>query len=269
MRVHALFWLSLLLLACDKVPKEAGKHDMAGPEKPRRASRAGRPAGEEPVVTREQLLAQLQQARAIVNPEERNQAVAAAVWEAFDLDPELSREGFQELIDGSAEKNRLIQHFAMRLAEQNAEEALRWAASMASDEDKSLAYGNIAVVLAEKEPERAADLLSDSGIAGRDCEVAVVQVVQRWAAESPEKAAAWVARFDAGQARSAGLRAVVAAWTEKDPQAAMNWIDSLQDPTIRREAVTGMEQIMLDQPMDRQSEWLRLAPSGLRSDKGK
>lgn len=260
-RCYLVLWL--VLVACDKPPTAAGPPDR--PAAARRVSHGQRPATDEPPPSREQLREQMQRARQMSAPDERNQALAAAVWEALELDPELAREGFEQLIAGSAEKNRLIQHCALRLAEQNLDDAVQWAAARATEEEKSLAFGSIALVLADKEPAQAAQLLSDSGTAGREFDVAVVQVVQRWAAGSPAEAAAWVVQFDAGAARRDGLKAVVGIWVRADLPGVMTWLAAIPDPAVQQEAVSGMAQILVEQAPERQADWLRSAPPELRS----
>ena len=69
------------------------------------------------------------------------------------------------------------------------------------------------MIIAETDPQRAATLLSESGIAGRTFDVATVQVIQRWATQSQSRAAAWVALFPPGRGPRSGnqdrCRAVV------------------------------------------------------------
>ncbi len=261
-RVFQLLGLGLLLVACDK-PKKIAAEPAAQADGPR-VTKSNRPAPDELPKSRDQVRATLIKAEQISSPEERNRALAAAIWDALDLEPELAREGLQKLTAGSEEKNRLIQHFAMRLAEQNVEEAVQWAAALETDEEKSLAFGKIALVLSEKEPERAAHLLSDSGVVGREFDVAVVQVVQRWAAQSPVDAAAWVVSFDPGEARSAGLKETISVWARNDPQAAFTWIAAIQDQQIHQEAVAGMAGSLLEQPESVQTALLKLASPEIR-----
>lgn len=262
-RTLPLLCCALVLAACDKSKKSA--HELADePNKPR-VTKSHRSPPEVPLKPRDQLLAAFKQAEAMSAPEERNLALAAAIWDALELDPELARQGLQKLTAGSEEKNRLIQHFAMRLTEQNVDEAVQWATALETEEEKSQAFGKIALVLSATEPEQAAHLLSDSGVAGREFDVAVVQVVQRWAAQAPAAAAAWVIRFDEGEARRAGLKETVAVWARSAPQAAFSWIAGIQDAQIREEAVTGMLQNILDQPESGQQDLLKLAPPEMQA----
>ena len=54
------------------------------------------------------------------------------------------------------------------------------------------------------------------------------------------------------------------AWAAADPLAAMTWIEDLTDPAVRQDAELGLTQTLSEQPPNRQQEWLRLAPPGLR-----
>lgn len=262
-RIFSLLLLGLLLASCDRPRKTATEPptQITAP----RVTKSDRPASDDPPRSRDQLQAAFKKADEMASPEERNRALAAAVWDAWELDPELARQGLQQLTTGSEEKNRLIQHFAMRLAELNGNDAVRWAESLDTDEEKSQAFGKIALVLSADEPARAAHLLSDSGVAGRDFDVAVVQVVQRWAAQSPADAAAWVVLFDPGAARSAGLKETLAVWARSDAPAAFSWIAAIQDEQIRDEAMTGLIENIRDQPELSQKELLELATPELRA----
>jgi hypothetical protein len=261
---HILPSLGLLLISCDK-PKE-NSVVAENETSPSRITKSVRPPqNDELTVTPTQLRENLKQAAEITSPKERDQALQEIIWDALELDPELARQGFKQLTSGSPERNQLIQHFALRLAEASLEQAVEWAATLENDQEKSLAYDKISLVLAESEPAKAAQMLSESGVAGRDFDVAVVQVVQRWAANSPADAAAWVSLFDDSEARRAGLKTVVATWSRTDPQATMAWLGTLQNPSIHQEASTGMAETILDLPESRQDELLRLVSPEIRA----
>ncbi len=255
--------LGLLLVSCDK-PKKTATEPPTQITAPR-VTKSDRPAADDLPKSRYQLQAAFKKAEKLASPEEKNRAFAEAIWDAWELEPELAREGLQKLTTGSEEKSRLIQHFAMRLAEQNVDEAVKWAEGLETEEEKSQAFGKIALVLSADDPERAAHLLSDSGVAGRDFDVAVVQVVQRWAAQSSADAAAWVVLFDPGAARSAGLKETLAVWARSDAQAAFSWIAGIQDEQIREEALTGMVESIHEQPETSQKELLELATPEMRT----
>ena len=262
-RFHPLLCLGLLLVSCDKPPEVAKNPENQTP--PPRVTKTDRPAAGELPNQRATLRAGFKKAAEAATPEERNRALAAAVWDALDLEPELAREGLQQLAAGSEEKARLIEHVAMRLAEQDADEAVRWAGALETDDEKSLAFGKIALVISQEDPARAAQMLSDSGVAGRDFDVAVVEVVQRWAQSSPEDALEWVTLFDPGDVRSAGLKEAISIWANENPQAAFSWIADIRNDAIRKETSQGMAEAILEQPEDVQTEWLSLATPAVRA----
>ncbi|MES2657526.1 MAG: hypothetical protein V4689_02855 [Verrucomicrobiota bacterium] len=262
-RFHALFGLSLFIVSCDK-PSPSTKPPPQETSAPH-VTKSSRPTEVEPPATRSKFRDSLEKAGKLPTPEERDQALSAVIWDSLELDPELAQEAFRKLSAGSDEKNALIEHFAMRLAEQGSEAAFQWAKALETDEERSLAFGKIALVLSATDPEAAAKLLSDSGVASRDFDVAVVQVIQRWAAESPANAAAWVVQFDAGEARAAGIKAVAAAWSGLDAKATYAWIAGIQDPAIRDEALTGMAESILELPESEQIKMLKLASPDIRT----
>ncbi|MEO6477505.1 MAG: hypothetical protein ABIQ96_20475 [Luteolibacter sp.] len=262
-RFHALLGLSLVLASCDK-PVESAKTPAPETSAPGE-TQSSRPPEDAPPETRSHLRESLEKADLLATPEERDRALSAVIWDALELDPDLAKEAIGKLTAGSDEKNAMIGHFAMRLAEQNSEAAVEWAKSLETDEERSLAFGKIALVLSANDPEAAAKLLSDSGVASRDFDVAVVQVIQRWAATSPTDAAAWVVQFDAGEARSAGIKAVLAAWVGLNMEGAYSWIAGLQDPVIRSEAITGMAESILELPESEQVGILNRATPDIRA----
>jgi hypothetical protein len=262
LRPHQTLWLALLLVSCDEAKKvtDGSEKNLSTSHatKSARATSGESQPGERPHSA-------VKHTVETTTPEERNRMLSAATWDAIETDPDLALKNFDQMTAGSAEKNRLLEHFAMRLADQDADDAIEWANALTTDDEKSLAFGKIALVLSEKEPERAARMLSESGVPGRDFDVAVVQVVQRWATTSPADAAAWVTLFGAGEARSAGLAEVVSVWIKQDPSAAFAWIPSIPDASLRQEAEYGAAQFILNQPAGGQSVLLKSATPGTRT----
>jgi hypothetical protein len=202
----------------------------------------------------------------IESPAARDKAIAEVAWNALETEPGLACEAFLKLPTGSTEKIRLIQHYAMRLAEQNPDEALAWAATLGSEVEIAAANSQIALAIAETDPHRAANLLSETGIAGRGFDVAVVQVVQRWAARSPPDTAAWVGSFPPGPARETGIKIIADRWLQADARAAFSWMATLQDAGVRKEAALGLEETILQQSKDIRDTWLQHADDGIRSE---
>jgi hypothetical protein len=197
---------------------------------------------------------------------ERESAVAEVAWNTIETDPETAHAAFRHLPADSAGKIRLIQHYAMMLAEESPEAAMEWAEARDSAQEIAAAKSHVALAIAEKDPARAATLLSESGLVGRELDAAVVQVVQRWAAKSPADAAAWVARFEPGPARQAGIQSVVERWLPQDAAAAFAWLGNLPDQRHRAETARAMQGVILQQPEATREAWLEKADPGIRRE---
>lgn len=263
-RFLLVIWPGLLLVGC-KDPVERGyrKDDDSQAGSSLRSGHAPRGQDpEHPGALREIYEAAIK----IESPVVREKALADVAWNALEIDPDLAHEAFRQLPANSPEKIRLIQHYAMRLAEQDPDEALAWADSLGTDQEIAAAKEQIALVIAESDPHRAANLISESGITGREFDVAVVQVIQRWAAKSAPDAAAWVSSFPQGEAREAGIRIIAEKWLPSDAPAAFNWLRNMSDTVIRKETARAMEGVILQQPQDIRDTWLRQADAGIRRE---
>jgi hypothetical protein len=255
----------VLLAACDKQPPQHadGLEPVVKASKSpaSRHLESPRDDNESPPPDPRQILAAALES---AEPAPRAQAVAEVAWNTLEIDPAVAAEALSALDGESPDRLRLIQHFAMRRAEQDPAAALEWADGLDSEKEVAAAKCQIALVLAESDPERAANLLSESGIEGRELEVATVEVLQRWAANTPSGAAAWVATFPAGPTREAGLRVLVAAWMKLNAAMAMSWMSSLRDDAVRKEAAVAMAETLLQQPESIREQWLTHADAKVR-----
>ena len=248
----------LSLNACDKPP------DVSATEEETRRSPSARPPriqSENPENKRTTMAA----AEQIAEPEERDKAIAEIAWNAVETDPKLAREAFDKLTPDSEERIQLVRHFAMSMAGDDTEEALTWARGLESDLEKSAACGQIALVIADTDPAKAAHLISESGIEGRHLDVAVVQVLQRWADQSPDEAAGWVTLFPAGEVRESGIRTVVPLWVEADREAAFSWMAGVTDEAIRNEIALALAIEFVDQEPEDREAWLAGADASTRA----
>jgi hypothetical protein len=256
--------LAALACACDR--QSDSKQPDAAPRNPGpKTTKVDRPPRVDAPDARAERRATFTKAREIASPEQREAAIARIAWDALDPDPELAREAFQQLSVDSPERIHLIQHFAMNLAGQNLDEALQWADALASEKEIAAARCQIALVLADSEPERAAALLSESAIAGREFDVAVVQILQHWSASNPPAAAAWVAMFPPGESRAAGIKAVISPWLESDVPAVYSWMEKLGDESLRAEATSAMAGLLMEQSDSVRADWLRQASPAIRA----
>jgi len=246
-----------------------------------RPEKSGRPVNDEnpgPPVTRSQgppresqpdshaaLRAAFSAAEAIADPAARDKALAQVAWNALERDEEIARDAFARLAPDSPQRIALIQHFAMRMADEDPDEALAWSASLASESETAAARARIALVIAPADPARAANLLSESGLPSREFDVAIVQVLRHWANQSPPDAAGWVAVFPEGGFRKAGVETVISQWTASDPQGAISWLSSLSDDGIRAEAAETIRKAFHQQNPETREAWLQAADAQTRA----
>ena len=252
----------LLLAACGKPAKSEKHEEEKGPGP--QVTRSNRPPRETLPDRKEELREQLAEARMCAEPEERDKLLRQVAWNALEVDPDITREAFECLMLESPDRIALIQHFAMRMADENPEEALKWASSLESEREAAAARVRIALVIASENPSRAAEILSEFGLANREFDVAVVQVIQRWTEKNPLDAAAWVELFPAGEFRKAGVESVVSGWLVGDPQAAFSWLAAVGDERIRTEAWEPLKNRFLQQTPENRDLWLSFADPATR-----
>ncbi len=261
---HFILSVVLLLASCDK-PRDAGGNGESAGSAASRETKRPRPADadheEEPVADPREAL---KSAESITSTEEHEKVVSQIAWDTLETDPEVCAMAFAKLAIDGAERIRLIQHFAMRRAEENPDAAMRWAETLGSEKEMSAARCQVALVMAEDDPLKAADLLSDSGVEGREFDVTLVQVIQRWAEKSPDEAAAWAVNFQPGEARSASIREIVVRWIEKDPAAVFSWKNGLTDSAIRQEITAALIEAAAGEPGDAKPKWLDAADEETR-----
>jgi hypothetical protein len=261
-RHYALLLCVLLFANCEK-PKVVNTNHKESPLTTMRSARAKR-AGQS--VSAETLRAPTRgtgrnNSRKVVESES-----AALAWNALEIDFESAGEMIRSLSADHPEKMRLVLHYAMILADREPDEAITWSASLGSEVEIAAAKGQVAVAMAEFDPWGAASLLSDSGVESHECDVAIVQVLQRWSALSPADAAAWTASFPTGAIRKSGLGIIIPQWAKSDPAAAFTWMHTLRDEAIQEEAAFAMEVALLQQSDEVREIWLQYADSETRAD---
>jgi hypothetical protein len=237
----------LLLAACGEKKEgssapDAGKNALPG----RSVARSG--DEEDAPDPRVALRASFDQASGEQDAAAREKILESVAWDALDVDPELAREAFTALTPDSESSRRMVGHFAMRLADENPERAIEWARALEQKEERSDAFGRIAVVISATDPAASAALVSEEMTAGPPRDRAVVQVIQRWSQAAPADAAAWIAAFPQGAARSAGLKAVAAAWLGSDPTALAAWVEAREEGPVRTEAVLAVAEALRAAP---------------------
>lgn len=251
------------LLACD--PPEPPRTDQES-ETPADRAPATRSARIRTVAEKKQEQEPLVAALQIEAPEERQKAIAEIAWNSLETHPQLAEDALAKLTTDSDDRLQLIEHLAMTKASEDPEAAMAWARSLESDLEISTALGQIALVIADTDPHRAARLLSDSGMEGRHFDVAVVQVLGRWAEQDPLQAADWVISFPPGEARQAGLTATFSAWADRDTSNALAWMATVESPELRQEVARAMAEALALHDAESRESWLAQADPKVREE---
>lgn len=263
-RFFLIPWPCLLLVCCDKQGSSEASNQNAAPtiKSSVRRHASEQEQAERSSKTPREILDGLD----ALDSDEREKELAAIAWNTIETDSKIAHEAFGKMSPGSSEKIRLIQHYAMRLAAQNIDEAIAWAEALENETEKSAALSHIAIALAETDPQRAAHLLTEADIPGRDFEVAVVQVIQRWAAKSPAEAAAWVSQFPQNPAREAGVKFISERWLPADAPAAFAWLGGIKNAELRQETARAMEGVILQQSEETRAAWLQHANDAIQKE---
>lgn len=251
------------LLACDRQETHTTDHEN---DPPAQKAPATRPARIRAVAEKKQDQENLVSALQIEAPEERQKAIAEIAWNSLETDPQLADDALAKLTTDSEDRLQLIEHFAMTKASENPEAAMAWARSLESDLEISTALGQIALVIADTDPHRAAQLLSDSGMEGRQFDVAVVQVLERWAEQDPLQATDWVMSFPPGETRQAGLSATFSAWADRDTSKALSWMATVESSDLRQEVARAMAEALVLHDAESRETWLTQADPKVRAE---
>lgn len=100
-----------------------------------------------------------------------------------------------------------------------------------------LAVEKIALpALAEVDPVRVAEWLSEGKASPAVVPHAVATTVQRWVQQDAPAAAAWVGSFEDEQLLKAAVEPLVALWAKQGGEGLEGWIDSLPEGAVRNEA---------------------------------
>jgi hypothetical protein len=125
-----------------------------------------------------------------LSPSEKQMMVPQVLMNWAGTDPRAAA-AWLEKQDDSEVHRRAYMFIATAFAEQDSDEALRWAASLPE--------------------ERAQEVMS--------------QVIQRIAYEDPERAAGMLRQVDEGPQRDSAISNVALAWAQSDPRAALSWVE--------------------------------------------
>jgi hypothetical protein len=125
-----------------------------------------------------------------------NEAIRSQPVEALDIAVELPQD---------AQRDELIRHAAMEWGSQDGKSAADWARQITDVPMRDQTLSAIATAWSETDPLSAATLAVQDISEGRSQSDAVIGIIQRWAQQQPEQAAAWVEQFPAGELKQTAI----------------------------------------------------------------
>jgi hypothetical protein len=84
---------------------------------------------------------------------------------------------------------------------------------------------------------------------------AAASLVNAWAAQSPEEAAAWLTSLPAGESQNRAAAALATAWAELDVQGAAQWVGSLAPGPERDQGALALALALADRSPQQAWDW--------------
>lgn len=260
---YLIVWVPVLLLAaCRESPApEAG--DVEGSSSSKLRERPTRDPSLD-VDPREQVREAYDLALAMEEGREQQKALEQVAWDAVELDPAIAQDALDQLTPGSPAAVRLIGHFAMRMADDDPASAIEWVNELENEDERAEAFGRIAVVWSNSEPESAAALVMAEMPPGRPRDRTCVQLVQRWSQQDPKAAISWAVDLENQSARQAGIQAAMSEWVVNGGEEAEAWVLATEEGAPRTEAEVALAKVLMAQTPSKRQEWLKGVDGGLR-----
>ncbi len=210
-------------------------------------------------------------AGSIENLNSRSQAMSGAILGFANGNPARAA-GMLDQIKNVQTRNQTIGSLASQWMRKDQTAALAWLDSLPPGPGRTQGYGSAISQLTLEDPSRAASLFTKLPTAAR--RNSIQHLVYQWAAQDFEAARDWVINLDDPVSRTnatsqlvnswinkdpAGAAAyltdpetpktnqsnhsisqVAAQWAQKDPAAAMAWAESLENDSLRKNAISGL-----------------------------
>ena len=144
----------------------------------------------------------------------------------------------------SPSRDQALAHAVSEWADTQPEQAAEWAAQVPDPALRNELLAAVAVASAEEHPEFAGELAVTNLTAGPVQNNALVSVVQRWAQSAPEAAADWVSEFPEGPVRSAAAENLFEIWTAQDRSRAERYVGQLPQGWLREAGQLALGQLV-------------------------
>jgi len=120
------------------------------------------------------------------------------------------------------EREQVMPNVLMNWASHDPRAVTAWIGKQDNRQMYVPALSYIVSVLAEQDPEDA--LRWASTLSGEESQMAMAQVIQRIALDDPERATALVGQMDEGPYRNSAMSGIAQVLAQSDPRAALSWV---------------------------------------------
>ncbi|WP_367870298.1 hypothetical protein [Luteolibacter sp. Populi] len=166
----------------------------------------------------------------------RDQVLSVIVVETAVREPARAVKRAEEIADPKL-RGESLGFAAAQWASVDADAAFAWLARGGEDEAvRGVIERTVFPALAEVDPVRVAEWLSEGKVSPGAMDAAVAATVQRWTQRDAPAAAEWVASFADEQLLKAAVEPLVSLWARQDRAGATRWIEGLPAGVAREEA---------------------------------
>jgi len=191
------------------------------------------------------LIAAASWVHALPEGDSKQAATLDLAYEAARTEPVMALE-LANTTPATRERDDLLVHAVSQWPGTDSAAAAAWAMKVLDPALRERLVGAVAVTVARQDGAAAATLAASALGAGAEQDRTVVSIVQRWAENSPQAAAAWVSQFPDIPSRGAAVENLVAVWTAQDAEAAGNWLHGLAAGPLLDVAITAYAQALAD-----------------------
>ena len=266
LKLQLLVWLALLLaLGCEKRERDGNDKTPSAQESPQ-ARRPSRPPRDETTSSRQEFEEALRAAKELTSPEERATALADLARRWIEDHPAWFDRVLREIPVESEQVPGLVEAYLSTVLARDLNEAIHWTDSLEDPALHAIALERLAAIMPEERlADAATSLLDGNRLAVHGIDTVSEQFLQRWSAQDPATAAAWLARMPAGEAQNAGTQRLAGQLVMTSPDIAAAWLEALPFNTLRPTALDAMAATLANLPDPIRESMLGTPDSTLRT----
>jgi hypothetical protein len=188
----------------------------------------------------------------------RDQARQAGFYQLIQDKQELALEWYERIQDESFRQS-MVPTVISYLARTDAGRAAAWLETMPASRWRDMAVQHFVTQLAATQGPLAiewAESIADPGLRNS----ALSQAVGQWARQDAAAASEWVQSLPAGQAHDTAMYQFVIVLAATVPATAAEWAATIQDSSLRVNALTSVATQWLRKDRQAATQWLRTSP---------